>query len=79
MMIGYFDVALPYKDGKSADITEPYLPVEIPAKGFWIPEENKDLAFFDKDKDGRLSKAELEAIPEAIRRRVVEFLQDYDD
>lgn len=79
MMIGYFDVALPFKDGKSADITEPYLPVEIPAKGFWIPEENKDLAFFDKDKDGRLSKAEIEAIPELIRRRVVEFLQDYDD
>jgi hypothetical protein len=41
------------------------------AEGFPIPAQFKDqLGHFDKDNNGKLSKDELDAMPEAVRERI---------
>ena len=48
----------------------------LPANGFAIPEAFREtLAPFDTDHDGRLSPAEIEAMPEPARSRVIIALQ----
>ena len=51
--------------------------MRVNADGFLIPEAFKDrLARFDKNNDGRLSPAEVEAMPEPARERVKAAVRD---
>ena len=48
----------------------------IAGQGFMIPDQYKDrLAIFDTNSDGRLSRAEIEAMPEGPRERVIQALR----
>ena len=49
---------------------------KIPAAGITIPEEHKKkLAPFDTNSDGRLDRAEIEAMPEPARGRVIDAIR----
>src|SRR5205814_1416805 len=49
----------------------------IPPAGFKIPDRYKDgLSPFDKDKDGRLDRAEVEAMPAPVRGKVLDGIRD---
>jgi Ca2+-binding EF-hand superfamily protein len=46
------------------------------ADGFPIPEQFKDaLGRFDQDKDGKLSRAEIDDMPEGLRERVNQAIE----
>jgi len=48
----------------------------VPAEGFPIPEEYRvKLAIFDHDHDGRLTRKEIEAMPEPARSKVIDGLR----
>ncbi len=49
---------------------------QLPANGFAIPDAYKDkLARFDTNNDGRLDRAEVEAMPEPSRTRVIDAIR----
>ena len=75
MMIGYMDIALPLVKGKSVEITDPEKAISLPPGGYPIPERyKKALARYDLDGNGKLSEKEIEAMPDALRRKVREYI-----
>jgi hypothetical protein len=73
MMIGYFDVAVPR--GTKDEAAAADKPV-IPPGGVVIPERFLPLLRrYDKDGDGKLSAAEIDALPPALKERVLEYLR----
>jgi peroxiredoxin len=72
MMIGYFDVATP----RAAGDDEAEDKVVIPKEGVPIPERFKAaLQQYDKNKDGRLTEDEIDAMPQPLKDRVLLFLR----
>jgi Copper type II ascorbate-dependent monooxygenase, C-terminal domain len=78
MHIGYVEY---YVDRDTGDPTNRELfdlsKPTIPKDGVVIPEKHKrGLALFDKNNDGKLSEAEIEAMPEGIKQRVYNYLRN---
>jgi peroxiredoxin len=75
MMIGYFDIAVP-RGTKPEAAAAPAEKPTIPAGGVVIPEQFKGLfRRFDTDGDGKLSAAEIDALPPALKERVLEYVR----
>ena len=70
MMIGYFDIAVPKSLGDKQEA------VKVPAGGVEIPVQFKGVfKQYDKNGDGKLDEKEIDAMPPALKLRVLDYIR----